>query len=117
MSETIHGWIAYVLMNNSGTTFIFLAVLIVMSLILWRMQNKDDSFDLRDVICTYDYKLKKQVAQTAKTLLTGGFIVSSYYLIEHPSDTAFGIYIGAWVLNGGVVAFQKAYTAPKGVLK
>lgn len=111
---------------NSSTVFVLL--LSVLFVLLWLMQHKKtdengnpDTFDLRDIICAWDADKKRQTVSTAKSFLAGTFLVSSYTLIEHYSDTALGIYLGAWVLNGGIVAFQKAFskTAPteEGILK
>lgn len=99
---------------NSSTVFVLLMVIVFG--LLWYMQHKTvdekgnlDTFDLRDIICSPDPDTKKQVVNTAKSFLAGTFLVSSYTLIEHYSDTALGVYLGAWVINGGIVAFQKAY--------
>jgi hypothetical protein len=112
---------------NSSTVFFVLMLLLF--LLLWNMQRRTedaqgnpDTFDLRDIICAWDTDKKRQTVSTAKSFLAGTFLVSSYTLIEHYSDTALGIYLGAWVLNGGIVAFQKVFssqTAPpeSGILK
>lgn len=107
MIDFLTGWVAYVLTSNSGTTFIFLAVLIVIVVLLWRMQNKPDNFDLRDIICSWDEEHQKQLVNTSKSILAGTFLTSSYYIIEHPTDMAFGAYLLAWVTNGGIAAWQK----------
>lgn len=107
MSDIISGWFAYILSNNSGTTFVFLLLLIVLFALLWHMQNKPDSFDLRDIICSWDATAQKQVVNTSKSILAGTFIVSSYYVMEHTSDISFGAYLLAWVTNGGIAAWQK----------
>lgn len=117
MTEILKGWMAYILMNNSAATFIFIGMLIVIILLFWWMQSRKDEFDLRDIIC--EWNGKKQIVSTTKSLLAGSFLASSYYLIEHPSDMAFGAYLLAWVTNGGIAAWQKtqALNPVQGVLK
>jgi hypothetical protein len=109
MLDTIHGWIAYVLMDNSIQSFLFAGTLAVIALLLWRGQHKDDGFDIRDIICSYSDG--KQTISTSKTLLAGAFLTSSYYVVKNPSDTAYAAYLAAWVLNGGITAWQRTKTA------
>jgi hypothetical protein len=118
MLDTLHGWFAYVLMNNTTTSLIFTIVLMAIVLIIIRMQFVNDTFDIRDVICSWDAKSKKQIVSTNKTLLTSCFLVSSYYLVEHPTEAAFGAYLLAWVGNGGIAAWQKSKAVkPESVIK
>lgn len=102
---------------NSST--IFVAIMIFVILILWYLQRKQkdvngvpDTFDLRDIICSWDAERQRQIVSTPKSFLAGTFLVSSYGLIEHYSDTALGVYLGAWVINGGIVAWQKTQALP-----
>lgn len=94
-------------------SIIFITGLAGLVVILWHSQRKPDDFDLRDVICSWDNKNKKQTVSTSKTLLTGAFLTASYVLIEHYTETAFGLYLTAWVVNGGVVAFAKTRKPPE----
>jgi hypothetical protein len=89
------------------STAVFLILILVIALILAEFQRKDDTFDLRDIICSWDVKSQKQIVTTSKSLLAGSFIVSSYYLVKNPSDIGFGAYLATWVANGGVAAWQK----------
>ena len=115
MLDTIHGWIAYVLMDNSIQSFLFAGILAFIALLLWRGQHKDDGFDIRDIICSYSDG--KQTISTSKTLLAGAFLTSSYYVIHNTSDTSFAAYLAAWVLNGGITAWQKTKVSEAQVKK
>lgn len=99
------------------TSIIFAGLLAFIFLMLFVMQFIKDDFDIRDVICSWDEKNKRKVISTSKSFLAGAFAVSSYVLIEHYSDTALGVYLTAWVANGGVVAWQKTKQPKPGVLK
>ena len=90
---------------------IFLSLLLVLGIILVTFQSKDDDFDLRDVICSWNGKTR--AVSTSKTLLAGAFLTSSYYLVKNPTEMAYGAYLLAWVTNAGVVAFQKIKTEAK----
>jgi heme A synthase len=106
--QIIYGWLAYMLMENSGIAMLFVILLLIIAWMLWHSQSvKDDYFDLRDIICSWDDENKRQIVSTNKSLLAGAFLVSSFYVLRNHSDAAFGIYIGAWVLNGGIAAWQK----------
>lgn len=95
--------------DASPVSLIFVGLLIALAMILWIMQRKADTFDLRDAICTFTPD-GKQIVSTSKSLLAGAFVVSSYYIIKSPSDMAFGAYLLAWVTNGGIAAWQKVNT-------
>jgi hypothetical protein len=117
MSEIINGWFAYVIATNSVATFLFAGMIVAIIILLTWMQMLDDKFDLRAIISTY--KDGHYVPTTDKTLLVGCWIVSSYAVFEHYSDSLMGVYLGAWVLNGGVAAWSKARAdkEAKGALK
>ena len=89
----------------SAVSLIFVGLLAALAMILWYMQHKNDTFDLRDAICNFTDG--KQIVSTSKSLLVGAFLVSSYYLIQNPTDMAFGAYLIGWVTNGGIAAWQK----------
>lgn len=107
----VRGWFAYVLMDNSLLSFLFAGLLTFLILVLWRMQRQPDSFDLRDLICEWNAEHTLQIVSTNKTLLTGAFLTSSYYVIRNSSDAAFFAYLTAWVVNGGITAWQKTQAA------
>lgn len=89
-------------------SILFIAGLAGLIVMLWMAQRKPDGFDMRDIICSWDKKHEKQIVSTSKALLTGAFLVSSYVLIAHYTETALGLYLTAFVVNGGVVAWQKS---------
>lgn len=105
MTEILNGWFAYVLANNSVTTFVFAGVLVIVACMLVWVQMRRDQFDLRAIISTY--KDGHYVPVTDKTLLVGCWLVSSYLVIEHYTDTALAAYLTLWVLNGGVAGWTK----------
>jgi len=112
--DILNGWFAYVLTTNSGVTFIFAGVLFFTAIILVLLQLKDDEFDFRAIIS--EYRDGHYVPVTAKTLLVGCWLVSTYLTVAHYTETALTAYLGFWVLNGGVAAWSKmrdATTAPK----
>lgn len=84
---------------------LFVAAIAALILILWRMHTAADAFDMRDIIC--EIVDGKRVVSTSKSLLTGAFLFSTYYLIINPGGTEFAAYLAAWVVNGGVVAWRK----------
>jgi hypothetical protein len=86
---------------------IFVLLLVLLGIILWRMHVNETSFDLKDAICSWDSKHQKQIVSTSKSLLVGSFIVSSYYLIKNPSDVGYAAYMATWVANGGVATWRK----------
>lgn len=89
----------------STVSILFGLLLVLLGVILWRMQAQDDTFDLRDVICSWDGE--RQIVSTSKSLLAGAFLASSYYIIQNPSDVSFTAYLTAWVANGGIAAWKK----------
>jgi hypothetical protein len=94
--------------------FIGLLVAALVMLIYAQFKTKDnDTFDLRDIICSWDSKSKKQIVSTDKSLLTGAFFASSYVLIMHYTNEAMFAYLTAWVANGGIAAWHKRSAAPK----
>lgn len=98
--DMIKGWVAYVLTANSNVSLIFFGLMLLIVLILAIIQFKDDKFDLRDIIC------ENGVISTTKSLLSGAFLTSSYYLIEHGNATVFSAYLLAWVSQSGIKAWQ-----------
>jgi hypothetical protein len=105
MLEIINGWFAYILSTNSATTFVFAGVLVITACMLVWVQMRKDQFDLRAIISTY--KDGHYVPVTDKTLLVGCWLVSSYLVIEHYTDTALAAYLTLWVINGGVAGWTK----------
>jgi len=105
MTEILNGWFAYILATNSGITFVFAGVFVIICGMLVWVQMRRDQFDLRAIISTY--KDGHYVPVTDKTLLVGCWVVSSYLVIEHYSDTALTAYLTLWVLNGGVAGWAK----------
>ena len=90
---------------------IFLSLLVILGIILVAYQRKDDDFDLRDIICSFNGQTR--AISTSKSLLTGAFLISSYYIVKNPTEIGYGAYLMAWVTNAGVVAFQKIKTEAK----
>jgi hypothetical protein len=105
MWDVITGHFAYLLATNSITTFLFAGVLGVVAVLLMWVQMRRDKFDLRAIISTY--KDGHYVPVTDKTLLVGCWVVSSYLVIEHYTETALSAYLAFWVINGGVAALAK----------
>lgn len=105
MTEILNGWFAYILTNNSGTTFAFAGMSVILCGVLVWVQMRRDQFDLRAIISTY--KDGHYVPVTDKTLLVGCWVVSSYLTIEHYSDTALAAYLALWVANGGIAGWTK----------
>jgi hypothetical protein len=109
LGQIISGWFAYILMDNSVLSFLFVGLIILISILFWKMQrDKNDTFDLKDIICKWDSEHKKQIVATDKSLLTGAFLVSSYYVVHNISDTAYAAYLSAWVLNGGIAVWHRS---------
>lgn len=100
MTEILNGWFAYILTSNSGVTFMFAGLSVVLCGLLVWVQMRRDQFDLRAIISTY--KDGHYVPVTDKSLLVGCWLVSSYLVIEHYSEAVLAVYLGAWVLNGGI---------------
>jgi drug/metabolite transporter superfamily protein YnfA len=105
MNEIINGWLAYILSNNSATTFVFAGVVVIVACLLVWVQMRKDQFDLRAIISTY--KDGHYVPVTDKTLLVGCWLVSSYLVIDHYSETALAAYLTLWVANSGIRAIYK----------
>lgn len=105
MAEILNGWFAYVLASASGATIVFAWVLVAVVGVLVRLQMRKDEFDLRAIISTY--KDGHYVPVTDKSLLVGCWVVSSYLVIEHYSDTALAAYLTLWVANGGISGWTK----------
>ena len=96
----------------SGIVSVIFALIMVGSVaMLVRWQVRRDDFDLRDAITAPTPDGKRRV-DTSKALLVGTFLVSSYLIADNYSDGALGIYLTAWVVNGGAVLAYKAF-APK----
>ena len=89
-------------------TLIFGGLLVFVLLLLWRWQTRKDDFDLRDAITVPGPDGIRRV-DCSKSLLVGTFLVSSYLVADHYTDTALTIYLGAWVINGGAVLAYKAW--------
>ena len=68
--------------------------------------------DLRDAVTAPGTDGIRRV-DTSKSILVGAFLVSSYWITEHYSETALGLYLGAWVINGGAVLLQKVLIKPQ----
>lgn len=97
-------------MNLPDQTFalFWLAFIGIGLLMLIWWHTRHDNFDLRDSITSPGTDGVRRV-DTAKSLLVSAFIVSAYWVTENYSDTALGIFLGAWVINGGVVVLQKVF--------
>ncbi len=91
------------------STIVFLTTIVILAVILVFFQRKDDDFDLRDIICSWNGKTR--AVSTSKTLLAGTFLVSSYYLIKNPTEISYGAYLAAWVANSGVKSWQSVKLA------
>ena len=111
MMDMITGWTAYALTAHSMQSILFFLFLTFLSVIFIRAQFKIDDFDIRDVICSYSNG--RRAISTSKTLLAGTWLASSYYIMVHDDATAFTAYLAAWVLNGGITAWQKTKTKEK----
>ena len=109
MTDVLTGWFAYIVSANSGATFWFACIVVLVGMMLVRMQMRKDNFDFRAIISTW--KDDHYVPTTDKTLLVGCWLVSSYAVMEHYSDTALGAYLTIWVLNGGIAAWSKVKKA------
>lgn len=94
---------------TEAVSILFILVLALLVLVLRRMQMAKNTFDLKDIIC--EWTDDKQIVSTSKSLLTGAFIVSSYFVIKNPSELSYGAYLTAWVVNGGIAAWRKVKEA------
>ena len=88
-------------------TIAFITAICFLNVIVMIFQNKNDTFDIRDIICSWDAKSKKQIVSTDKTLLAGAFLTSSYVVIHNYSEVALAAYLAAWVTNGGIASYHK----------
>src|SRR5689334_19805884 len=98
-------------MTVPSVSLFFLSILSIGVLVLIWWHSRDDKFDLRDSITSPGTDGVRRV-DTSKTILVGAFLTSSYLLAENYSDTAYGLYLGAWILNGGAVLLQKVLNKP-----
>ncbi|CAB4187556.1 hypothetical protein UFOVP1155_37 [uncultured Caudovirales phage] len=94
---------------TESVSILFAMMLALIFSILWRLQNAENTFDLKDIIC--EWADGKQIVSTSKSLLAGSFLVSSYYLIKNISDVCYAAYLTAWVANSGVAAWRKVQEA------
>lgn len=102
---------------NLNVSYFFLAVLTIGLLVILWWHSRRDYFDLRDALTSPGTDGIRRV-DTSKTILVGAFLTSSYLLADNYSDTAYGLYLGAWILNGGAVLLHKVLKKPDdGVLK
>jgi hypothetical protein len=108
--QVFNGWMAMVLITHSALSIFFACFLAFIFLLLVWSQFTNPEFDIMDMVYTYDASLKRKSLNTAKTLLTGAFITSTFYVIKHDSDAAFFAYLTAWVANGGIYAWSKPKT-------
>ena len=95
---------------TNAVTVTFVLLIIAAIWLLWVWQKKKDNFDLRDALTSPGSDGIRRV-DTSKSLLVGVFMVSSYLVADNYSDTALGVYLGAWVINGGAVLAFKAFKA------
>lgn len=91
---------------TQAVSIMFALVLALLVVILRRMQLAENTFDMKDVIC--EWTDNKQIVSTSKTLLTGAFLSSSYYMLKYPSEIVYAAYLTAWVANSGIRAWYKA---------
>ena len=96
--------------HSFGIFWLGLITLAVLLLIWWHTRH--DTFDIRDAITSPGTDSVRRV-DTSKSILVGAFLVSSYWITEHYSDTALGLYLSAWVINGGAVLLQKVLIKPQ----
>lgn len=89
-----------------GPTTVFALLGALAMLILWRMHKADDWFDLRDII-SERLPGGVKVVSTAKSLLVASFAMSAYWITRNYTETALGLFLAAWVANGGIVAWRK----------
>ncbi len=92
--------------QSFGWFWIVMVTMAIGLLIYWHY--KSDHFDVRDAITSPGTDGIRRV-DTSKSLLVGAFFVSSYWVTENYSDTALTVWLGAWIINGGVVVLQKAF--------
>lgn len=101
----------------SGLLSILVIAIILASvamLIRWHFQPGD--FDLRDALTAPTPDGKRRV-DTSKAILVGVFLVSSYLVADNYSEGALGLYLGAWILNGGAVLAYKVFSKGNGNAK
>ena len=96
--------------QSFGWFWIAISTLAVLLLFYWHYRK--DHFDVRDAITSPGTDGIRRV-DTSKSILVGAFLVSSYWITENYSETALGLYLGAWVINGGAVLLQKVLIKPQ----
>lgn len=108
--EVFNGWLATQLVTHSSVSIFFAAFLMYIFLLIVWSQMRNHEFDIMDIAYSYDHVTKTKSLNTAKVLLVGTFITSTYYVIQNPSDNSLNAYLLAWVANGGIYAFNKPKT-------
>lgn len=105
--------LTYHLNQIDGPTTVFVLLVVLAMLILWRMHVADDWFDLRDIIA--ERSAQGKVVSTSKSLLVASFVMTAYWITMHYSEAALAVFTAAWVVNGGIVAWRKTRieSAPK----
>jgi hypothetical protein len=101
----------YFFLPSGIVGIIFLVLMLIAVVMLWKWQMTKDDFDLRDAITAPQPDGARRV-ETSKFILVGTFLVSSYLIADNYSDTALGVYLGAWVINGGAVLLFKVFNKP-----
>ena len=91
--------------NSTFSLGVIVVIVVSAALVVW-WHTRHDHFDVRDAITSPGTDGIRRV-DTSKSILVGAFLVSSYWITEHYSETALGLYLGAWVINGGAVLLQK----------
>lgn len=103
--EMLTNWVAYQLMDHTAASIFFVGILVFIFVFLVWAQFRRDMFDVRAFVC--EYKNGQMIPATDKGILVGCWIISSYLVIQHYSDTALGAYLTIWVVNGGFAAIKK----------
>ena len=103
-----------VYLPTNTVTIIFALLFVLAGVLLYRWHTHEDNFNLKDALTSPGTDGIRRV-DTSKSVLVGTFLVSSYLVADNYSDTALGVYLGAWVINGGAVLAYKAFKpeAPK----
>ena len=105
MSDWANGWMTYIFVTNSGATFVFIGLAIIILGMLTYAQFQKDEFDVRGWIC--NYVDGKMIPAPDKTILMGSWIFTSYLLFEHYTESAMTMYITLWIINGGAMILGK----------
>lgn len=113
MFAVFNGWLATVLVTHSALSIFFACFLGYLFILMVWMQLRNPEFDILDIVYSYDKATKKKALNTAKCMLVGSFITSSYYIIQHGDNNSLGVYLLAWVGNGGIYAYQMVKTHQK----